>query len=176
MWQHRKTTPLRNRMKRSSMPAERTYLTGSARISRIILRFFGAAMIWKLRIDDWVLLSGFSEKGERFGLLRTLIMCLFALGRSTAVRTKKSSPSVPFRNEASFVIHDAVVKHENRRSIWTFPGAVKHNRQAIFLSPFLDNDSLVQHLDGALQIQDHASREDLHPASHRSPCRPTPYA
>jgi hypothetical protein len=142
-------------MKSSSMQAERMSLTGSARISRIVLRFFWAAMIWKLQIDDWVLLSGFSEKGERFGLLRTLIMCLFALGRSTAVRAKKSSPSVQFRNEASLVIHAAVVKHESRRSIWTFPGAVKHNRRAIFLSPFLDNDGPVQHFDGALHIQDH---------------------
>jgi hypothetical protein len=48
-----------------------------------------------------------------------------------------------------------VVKHGNQRSIWTFPGAVKHNRQAIFLSPFLDHDGPVQHLDSALQIQDH---------------------
>jgi hypothetical protein len=33
-------------------------------------------------------------------------------------------------------IAQQVVKHGNWRSIWTFPGAVKHNRRAIFLSPF----------------------------------------
>jgi len=29
------------------------------------------------------------------------------------------------------------VKHGNRRSIWAFPGAVKHNRRAFFLTPLL---------------------------------------